>query len=128
MQFYTEGLISSTVAAAGLSALKAASQPVTPRPAGCACCSPGTTNDMSVNAALSNCTQTNLFGLQSLMTAERWELFLEDFSEPRYLASNDHVAMATYSTPAVMTGKKRHCADENIGTRVTHLSLAEVCN
>jgi hypothetical protein len=44
------------------------------------------------------------------MTAERWELFLEDFSEPRYLASNDHVAMATYSTPAVMTGKKRHCA------------------
>jgi hypothetical protein len=55
---------------------------------------------MSVNAALSNCSQTNLFGLQSLMTAERWELFLEDFSEPRYLAaSNDHVAMATNSTP-----------------------------
>jgi len=62
------------------------------------------------------------------MTAERWELFLEDFSEPRYLASNDHVAMATYSTPAVMTGKKRHCADENIGTPVPHLSLAQVCN
>jgi hypothetical protein len=56
---------------------------------------------MPVNAALSNCTQTNLFDLQSLMTAERWELFLEDFSEPRYLGSNDHVAMATYSTPAV---------------------------
>jgi hypothetical protein len=84
---------------------------------------------MSVNAALSNCTQTNLFGLQSLMTAERWELFLEDFSEPRYLASNDNVvAMATHSTPAVVTGKKRHWADENIGTRVPHLSLAQVCN
>jgi len=83
---------------------------------------------MSVNAALSNCTQTNLFDLQSLMTAERWELFLEDFSEPRYLASNDHVAMATDSTPAAMTGNKRHCADGNIGTRVPHLSLAQVCN
>jgi len=122
MQFHTEGLILSKVAAS-----RPISQPVTPRPAGCACCSPGTTNDMSVNAALSNCTQTNLFGLQSLMTAKRWELFLEDFSEPRYLASNDHVvAMATYSTPAVMTDEKRHCADENIGTRVTHLSLAQV--
>ena len=63
------------------------------------------------------------------MTAERWELFLEDFSEPRYLASNDHVVvMVTYSTPAVTTGKERHCADENIGTRVTHLSLTQVCN
>jgi hypothetical protein len=75
---------------------------------------------MSVNAALSNCTQTNLFGLQSLMTAERWELFLQDFSQPRYLAGNDHVVMATYS----MTGKK----GQNIGTPVPHLSLVQVCD
>jgi len=79
MQFHTEGLILSKVAACrpiSSQSSQPASQPVTPRPAGCACCIPGTTNDMSVNAALSNCTQTNLFGLQSVMTAERWELFL----------------------------------------------------
>ena len=90
----------------------------------------GTTNDKLVNAALSNCTQTNLFDLQSVMTAERWELFRQDFSQPRYLASNDHVAMATHSTREVQgTGchgreeaslcrrKQRHtCATPELGT------------
>lgn len=65
------------------------------------------------------------------MTAERWELFLQDFSQPRYCGSNDQVATATHSTREVRaTGcrdrQMRHCADRNIGSLVQHLRFVQV--